>query len=167
MKKLLFILIFTPLFLFAQNNQTVNIRTGKGAAELGAEAKKEEGVFPLDGGKLQITFVGGTGFVSLKKLQKRCDEKIEEYTKLNNLKYKLLSKEERKTGIGIFPKVSNIFQLYTQDGEIYLSENEKNNSKEKAKKDLLELKELLDLGLITQEEFDKKAVSLKKILLGN
>ena len=39
--------------------------------------------------------------------------------------------------------------------------------KEDAKKELIELKEYLDLGIITQEEFDKKAVSLKKILLGN
>ena len=40
-------------------------------------------------------------------------------------------------------------------------------SKDDAKKQLLELKEFLDLGIITQDEFDKKAVSLKKILLGN
>ena len=40
-------------------------------------------------------------------------------------------------------------------------------SKDDAKKQLLELKEYLDLGIITQEDFDKKAVSLKKILLGN
>jgi hypothetical protein len=32
---------------------------------------------------------------------------------------------------------------------------------------LMELKEYLDLGIITQEEFDKKAVALKKILLDN
>ena len=31
----------------------------------------------------------------------------------------------------------------------------------------MELKEYLDSGIITQEEFDAKAVSLKKILLGN
>ena len=39
--------------------------------------------------------------------------------------------------------------------------------KTQAKKELLELKEYLDSGIITQEEFDKKAVSLKKILLGS
>ena len=33
--------------------------------------------------------------------------------------------------------------------------------------DLKELKELLDLELITQEEFDKKSKELKKIILGN
>ena len=39
--------------------------------------------------------------------------------------------------------------------------------KSDAKKQLLELKKYLDLGIITQEEFNTKAVSLKKILLGN
>lgn len=39
--------------------------------------------------------------------------------------------------------------------------------KSDAKKQLLELKEYLDLGIITQEEFDKKADYLKKILLGS
>ena len=39
-------------------------------------------------------------------------------------------------------------------------------SKKQAKKELIELKEYLELGIITQEEFDKKAESLKKILLG-
>ena len=40
-------------------------------------------------------------------------------------------------------------------------------TKEDAKKQLIELKEYLDLEIITQEEFNKKATSLKKILLGN
>ena len=40
-------------------------------------------------------------------------------------------------------------------------------SKEDAKNELMSLKEYLDLGIITQEEFDKKAVGLKKILLGD
>ena len=44
---------------------------------------------------------------------------------------------------------------------------EKNEAKENAKKELMELKGYLDLGIITQQEFDKKAESLKKILLGN
>ena len=40
-------------------------------------------------------------------------------------------------------------------------------TKEDAKEQLIELKEYLDLEIITQEEFNKKATSLKKILLGN
>ena len=40
-------------------------------------------------------------------------------------------------------------------------------TKDDAKNQLIEIKGYLDLGIITQEEFDKKAVELKKILLGN
>jgi antitoxin component YwqK of YwqJK toxin-antitoxin module len=40
-------------------------------------------------------------------------------------------------------------------------------SKEDAKNKLIELKEYLDLGIITQDEFDEKAKPLKKILLSN
>jgi len=39
--------------------------------------------------------------------------------------------------------------------------------KEKATEELKKLKELFDLGLLTQEEFDKKAAELKKVILGN
>ena len=41
------------------------------------------------------------------------------------------------------------------------------NVKEQAITELKKLKELLDLELITQEEFDKKSKELKKIILGN
>ena len=38
-------------------------------------------------------------------------------------------------------------------------------TKKEARKKLLDLKELLDLGLISQTEFDNKAQALKQILL--
>lgn len=40
-------------------------------------------------------------------------------------------------------------------------------SKEKAINEVKQLKELLDSGILTQEEYDKKASVLKKIILGN
>ena len=55
---------------------------------------------------------------------------------------------------------TNLFEVFNKDGSLVLN-------KDDAKKQLIELKEYLDLGIITQEEFDKKAESLKKILLGN
>ena len=44
---------------------------------------------------------------------------------------------------------------------------ETNTKKKSATEEILNLKKLLDVGVITQEEFDKKATELKKILLGN
>ena len=45
--------------------------------------------------------------------------------------------------------------------------NNEKSTKEKATEELKKLKELFDLGLLTQEEFDKKAAELKKVILGN
>ena len=134
---------------------------------MSAEASKEAGVFYLGQGKLKITEIGSSGLVSLKKLRKRCDAKIEEYVKLKGLTYKLIDLEERKAGFAVWPKVAKTFLLYTPDGKIYSNEDDASTAKENAKKELMELKEYLDLGIITQEEYDAKAVSLKKILLGN
>jgi len=47
------------------------------------------------------------------------------------------------------------------------SKAQNKNVKEQAITELKKLKELLDLELITQEEFDKKSKELKKIILGN
>ena len=169
MKKLLIILMFVPLVSFGQTNN-VNINAGEPVGlsyqKSIAEANKEEGNFYLGKGKYKIVQVGSTAFISMKKLSKKCDEQIENIANPLNLKYEFVSKEERK-GLGIYPKVSNIYQLYNSDGSIYTKDEDKSMGKEAAKKELLELKEFLDMGIITQQEFDKKAESLKKILLGN
>ena len=47
------------------------------------------------------------------------------------------------------------------------SEKKVTLKKKSATEEILNLKKLLDVGVITQEEFDKKAAELKKILLGN
>ena len=52
--------------------------------------------------------------------------------------------------------------------EVKLDDKSQDNSSlsiEDAKKKLIVLKEYLDLGIITQDEFDEKAKPLKKILL--
>ena len=43
----------------------------------------------------------------------------------------------------------------------------KDLTKDEAIKEVKQLKELLDSGILTQEEFDKKGAELKKIILGN
>ena len=46
-------------------------------------------------------------------------------------------------------------------------ENGSESNKNEAINEVKQLKELLDSGILTQEEFDKKAAELKKIILGN
>jgi hypothetical protein len=52
------------------------------------------------------------------------------------------------------------------DGSIATSKLDKEKDKDVAKKKLLELKELKEEGIITQEEYNKAAAPHKKILLG-
>ena len=170
MKKLLLVLLFVPLVSFGQNNN-VNITAGESNAGIMSrminEAMKDVGNFYIGDGKYKVVQVGSSALVSLKKLNKKCIKQIENICNPLNLSYKLISKEERKGAMGVYPKLANTYQLYNSDGSIYTTDEDKSMGKEAAKKELMELKGFLDLGIITQEEFDKKAESLKKILLGN
>jgi hypothetical protein len=71
-----------------------------------------------------------------------------------------LNIQEFKTTVGVTPKVKINFLLYNTDGSLKITKDE-------AKKELMELNELLKNGLINQAEFDKKAIGLKKVLLSN
>ena len=156
MKKLILILLFIPLVNFGQDKTTIDLNVTDGWAN----QFKARGMKNLGSGTYSVTQVGGSGFVSLKKLEKRARQEIVDFTNTISFNYKLINIEKYKQSVGIFPKVIITFNIKNQDGSIVLT-------KDDAKKELLELKEFLDLGIITQEEFDKKAVPLKKILLGN
>ena len=90
------------------------------------------------------------------KAQKEALKSINNFANQNNYTFKTINVEKLKS-------VSNLiitFKVFNKDGSLVIN-------KDDAKQQILELKEYLDLGIITQEEFDTKAASLKKILLGN
>jgi hypothetical protein len=153
MKKLILLLLFIPLVSFGQDESTINLNV-KGESYL--SYIKDNGLTYEGLGKYIIK---GTKFYgSQKKITERLTKTISEFASNSNANYKILSNEFLK---GEFRKVVITFELRNKDdGSLLIN-------KEEAKKELLSLKEYLDLGIITQEEFDKKAVSLKKILLGN
>ena len=80
-------------------------------------------------------------------------------------------------------KLELTYKLYSIDGSLTLNKNfeiiklnyeqikeneiQAEENKDKAIKKLKELKELLDMDLITKDEFDKESFKLKKIILGN
>ena len=81
---------------------------------------------------------------------------IMNFANQNNYTLKTINVEKLKS-------VGNLiitFKMFNKDGSLVIN-------KDDAKQQLIELKEYLDLGIITQKEFDTKAASLKKILLGN
>jgi hypothetical protein len=81
-------------------------------------------------------------------------EEIAKYAKSRNTEYEKL---DGKYSVGR-NTLTIRFKLFYSDGSTYLL-------KEEALAELRTLKELLDLGILTQEEFDMKANQLKRAFL--
>jgi hypothetical protein len=171
MKNILFLLILSTN-AYSQsnvNNQTtsVDISGSKSAIELANTAAKEQGFYTLGNGQYKVVKVGGSGFVKLSTLKKRAEEQMQIFSNNNRLTYKVLNIEEQKQSIGVFPKVTITYQLFDSTGNVYMTKEDKEKSRDAIISELKKLKELLDLGIITQDEFDKKAALLKKSILDN
>lgn len=171
MKNILLLLMISSS-AFCQNvtnNQTtsVDISGSKSAVELANSAAKEQGFYSLGNGQYKVVKVGGSGFVKLSTLKKRAEEQMQIFSNNNRLTYKVLNIEEQKQSIGVFPKVTITYQLFDSTGNIYITKEDKSKNKDAIINELKKLKELLDLGIITQDEFDKKAALLKKSILEN
>lgn len=170
MKNILLLLLFIPISIFGQDQTTI-ISTQPSMMSKGMDAlneqKKSEGMFYEGEGKYIITKVGNSGFVSLKKLEKKCREAIKEFSNTNNYTSEVTNVQKFKQGIGVFPKVSISFIVRNSDGTPVVTSEESAGNKEAAKKELKDLKEYLDLGIITQEEYDEKLKKLRKIILSD
>ena len=116
------------------------------------------GVYSLSKQSSEYDRFGGKKFEKyFLELKNEVVKEIIAFTATNNYNYKITLVEK----LGLFrPFIVVTFKVFNKDGSLVLS-------KDDAKKQLLELKEYLDLGIITQDDFDKKATYLKKILLGN
>ena len=80
----------------------------------------------------------------------------------NEASYKITSNQEFHFAWGTsLPRVVMTFKLFNNNGEVILNKEDR----KEAVKELKSLKELLDLGIINQKEYDKKAKELKKIIL--
>ena len=149
MKLLVAILLF-PIFCFGQDiNANINLNQTVGFA-------KTQGLIYLGEGTYKIKKTS-YGFKGKKGLEKDIRKQIEELAERQGLVYEIINVESYITGT-LDPNVEISFKLKTKDGDTYIS-------KEEAKNEILRLKELLELGVISKDDFDKKAQFLRKILL--
>jgi hypothetical protein len=160
--------------------EAIKISEGKIANE-----RKAEGVFYLGNGQYKIVKIGRGALAGIKTLGKRIEKEIKVLSAKYNLKYELIDSQESKklSGQQGVQKLELTYKLYSMDGSLALNENlgiiklsdeqikeneiQTEENKDKAIKKLKELKELLDMDLITKDEFDKESFKLKKIILGN
>jgi len=172
MKKIFILLLIIPFISFSQDlnlnvdkkvefSEKTDVKKGLGYNYLGSS------VYSFSNeGKSSASFSNAgqkKGLAKEKiKLSMEANNAVEQFASNNDWSYKVISEEVLGGNKNQRDKVKVIitFKVLNKDGSLVLT-------KEEAKKELLSIKEYLDLGIITQEEFDTKAVSLKKILLGN
>ena len=155
MKKILTIIfVFSLSTSYSQNNIGNAIILNSRVEQM-----KEEGISYLGQSEYLIVEIGNTGFTQIARVKKDAIEKLEEFAKQYNAKYEIINTQEFPSIVPL-PKIKITFRLLNQDGTPIIK-------KEEATERLLDLKKLLDAGVITQEEFDKSSAPLKKVLLGS
>jgi hypothetical protein len=102
-------------------------------------------------------------------MRKRVIEKANAFAEENDYLIEVLSQDIHPMGIlGDFASFTYTFRLVSEPSEINLDAPDQIiTTREEAIRELKELKELLDLGILNQEEYDVKAKPLKNIILDN
>ena len=132
------------------------------------EARKEEGVKYLGNGKYKIIVINDNGFKRKKKFNLQVNESIQQFANNNGAtNYEILYTQLTKPSGLLYWRGEVDFNLLDNSGNLIIAKKESSANKKDAKQELLDLKDLLDMGIITQEEFNKKAKELKKILLAD
>ena len=131
------------------------------------EVQKEVGIKYLGNGEYKMTKVYDNGWSKRKKIQIKVNEDLETFSNNKNAdSYKVINTELARNGLDWW-RADVVFNLIDDNGDVILNKDDAKADKKAAKQELLDLKELLDMGIITQEEFNTKAKELKKILLAD
>ena len=149
MKKYLIALLLISInYSYSQSESTLNLNV---TSEIKEVTDKDIGFFPKGKGEFiyQGIMIGG-----VKRAFSLIRAEVKEYAESRNCTYKELTNSYFKNS----RRFKFVFKLLNEDGSVYLI-------KEEAIKEIKQLKELLDLGILSQEEFNKKASVLKKAIL--
>ena len=151
MKKLLFLILLIPVLSYTQEESTINLNVREGVIN-------DTGFKYIGNG--QYTLKKRKAYSNQKKMTANARVEMINYAKSLNANYRTINVEYTKWEKGrLIGNLKMTFELRDKiTGALLINKDE-------AKKELLSLKEYLDLGIITQEEFDKKAESYKKIIL--
>ena len=183
MKKF-FLILIAPTFLFGQDESFNNAVNNKIYNKIVSVGNSQFTISVTKGQELSLP-------ISFEKLQEIGLNKIEEFCKLNSYSYKIINIDKQRkslppdarvydwttaaiiTGNSDWIKQGSIstflnsqkqkiltltFNISSKDGNFSMS-------KEQARIELIKLKELLDLDIITKSEFENRAMPLKKIVL--
>jgi hypothetical protein len=153
MKRLIAFIVFfnCSLFVYSQTENNVNLTVEEKIVDDGGT-----GIYSKGKGSFLFRSVLSKGIlgIQINKSFENARKELLDFAKERDALYNEIDATYNKGRNSI----RIVFELKNQDGSLYLSRDE-------AIVAIKELKELLDLGILTQEEFDKKAEVYKKTIL--
>ena len=173
MKKLI-LLLFIPLVSLSQVNNDKDFQDLDLNIEpiSGFGVKRTEGVFFEKDGIFKVIAVAGSGFTSINKMMKKAGIMMKRFSLDNDYSYKYIKTDKERGGPGRYTTAISWYYVYDKDGYLIRKRGQKKvkvvytkEQVDNAMSELKRFKELLDLGLITQKEFEIKSEELKKIIL--
>ena len=174
MKKLLLLFVFIPLVLLSQENNDKDFQDLDLKIEpiSGYGVKRTEGVFFEKDGIFKVIAVAGSGFTSINKMMKKTGIMMKRFALDNDYTYKYIKTDKERGGPGKYTTAISWYYVYDKDGYLIRKKGQKKvkviytkEQVDNAISELKKFKELLDLGIISQKEFEIKSMELKKIIL--
>jgi len=120
--------------------------------------KKDEGIRIIEPGLYVNISIGDKKSTSLIKLEERCTQEIKIESEVFDTDYEIIDTKITKYKKRILARVEITFRLLNTEGLIIGS------TIEELKFMLTDLKELIDLGIISEEEYNKEAEPIKETL---
>jgi hypothetical protein len=120
--------------------------------------KKDEGIRIIEPGLYVNISIGDKKSTSLIKLEERCIQEIKIESQVFDTDYEIIDTKITKYKKRILARVEITFRLLNTEGLIIGS------TIEELKFMLTDLKELIDLGIISEEEYNKEAEPIKETL---
>lgn len=120
--------------------------------------KKEEGIKMLESGLHINIAIGDNKSTKLNKIEERCIQEIKVQSEIFDTDYEIIEIKHTEYNKRILARVEITFRLLNTEGLIIGS------TIEELKSSLAELKELLDLGIFSEEEYNKSAEPIKETI---
>jgi len=136
---------------------SIKRKKAKKAAEKDLQ-KKEEGIRMIEPGVYVNIAIGDKKSTKLIKLEERCTQEIKIESEIFDTDYEIIDTKITKYKKRILARVEITFRLLNTEGLIIGS------TIQELKFMLTDLKELIDLGIISEEEYNKEAEPIKETL---
>ena len=121
----------------------------------------KQGVYYLGNGQMKAIRIGSGASSDFDEMESEMHQRMKNYSAQNNISYKVLTTEKTPAGIGVYPRLVITYEIFQTNGLPYVSPQEKIQSRDALIVELKKLKELLDLEILTDEEFESQARPLK------